>query len=348
MLFLIRADASFRIGSGHIMRCLTLAQGIEKEGHKCIWFCRRRPGHRIELLKNRGLEVIELPFYDDSQAENPFFIGGEVSEEICAIKTVIKSHSSDFITFISDHYGIGKDYETRLRPLVQRIFVIDDLQEASHDCDILLNQNYLKEVKYAQLVPRHCQVLLGPKYALLRKEFWEARQKLAQAPGPLSFSKVLVFFGGMDTQNHTLKAVQALMATHEPFSPEVVVGKEHPSLNLLRDLLASIHDAHLHVETQQMAEVMLKCGWYLGSGGTITWERMCLGLTGIVIPVAANQLAFTQALVRDGYQLMLNHIEELNKSLLNKLANQLEFMRHKCMELVDGMGTKRVIQCLLN
>lgn len=320
---IIRADASLTMGTGHVMRCLTLAEDLREHGIVCHFVCQERPGHLRDLVLERGFECRLIPYNDDG---DPYALGGSLTHEqevIGSIAETCRIRSGKKPILILDHYGIDITLESSLRPSVDRILVIDDLEDRQHDCDILLNQNFsLKPERYRGLVPDHCQLLLGPEYALLRKEFRQMRE-LIRASGRPRFDvrKVLVFFGGSDFENFTGRALQQLAETGE-FEPEVVVGKNHPCILDIQNQMQHFAGGRLHVQTDRMAEIMARCSWYLGAGGSVTWERMALGLTGIVIPVAKNQKAICRDMAEAGLQLSLEDVSSLPLDRLVRLCNR--------------------------
>ncbi len=281
------------------MRCLTLASALREEGATCIFICRAHSTSLTDLVRRQGFTLYELP-----QGTEPLTsdcLGVAKLQDAEETKNIIQSLPEVPDWLIVDHYGIDKEWKSQLRPYVKKIMVIDDLANRPHDCDVLLDQNYTHNWnRYEGLVPEHCRLLLGPEYAILRPEFISARQKLEQQGWtPFDPRKVFVFFGGMDPQNYTSKALRILRKIGD-FAPEVVIGSGNIHREEIEHEMQFFPEGHLHIQTNQIAEIMLRCSWYLGSGGSITWERMCLGLTGIVIPVAEDQKSSCNALAQEG------------------------------------------------
>lgn len=341
--FFFRVDSSLRIGSGHVMRCLTLADELRSAGADCFFFCRPRPGDVVELIRKKRYPV----FYFQGATDDTYSLGGASEEEVNVIARKVEENRrpGKKPSLVIDHYGIDQSYESTVKPCFESLMVIDDLANRPHDCDILLDQNYsLRTDRYRSLVPEACRQLLGPEYAMLRPEFRYNRRKL-ELNGRNRFDpeKVMVFFGGTDPDNYTGRTLMRLKEIGH-FSPEVVVGMFHPALDDLKKLISSMPGARLHIQTHRMAQIMLGCSWYLGAGGTITWERMCMGLTGIVNPVAENQIVFSEALEKAGYHVLLREITA--NDLLDLFASLPE-MSNRCMALVDGDGIRRVAGYLL-
>ncbi len=320
------------------MRCLTLAGQLRERGDNVVFVCRPRSGDLINFIREKGFQVKELspaPPDDDG-----FTLGGPPEEEISVISALcqeIRSGSDhggkEWPVLIIDHYAIDAGYETALRHCVSQIMVIDDLENRPHNCDILLDQNFsLKQERYKGLVPDHCELRLGPSYALLRSEFPEMQKKILSAERPeFDIKKVFVFFGGSDPDNYTGRALKILRECGS-FAPEVVIGAGHPVKDEIKKITDSMPGSQLHIQTNEMASVMAGCSWYLGAGGSVTWERMSLGLTGITIIIAENQRAIVEDLEAAGY-LIRADLENLKEKILSLDPEILRAMGRDCMKL---------------
>jgi len=330
------------IGTGHLMRCLTLASALQEEGATCIFICRAHSTSLTDLVRKQGFTLYELP-----QGTEPLTsdcLGVAKLQDAEETKNIIQSLPEVPDWLIVDHYGIDKEWEQKLRPFVKRIFVIDDLANRPHDCDVLLDQNYTHNWnRYEGLVPEHCRLFLGPEYALLRSEFINARRKLEeQGWPPFDPRKVFVFFGGMDPQNYTGQALRVLRKIGD-FAPEVVIGSGNVYRAEIEHEMQFFPEGQLHVQTDQMAEIMLRCSWYLGSGGSITWERMCLGLTGIVVPIVENQIPASSALANDNLHISIKSFQDISEDILHKFFVQIPDVKIQNMNLVNTYGLDKII-----
>ncbi len=192
----IRTDASARIGLGHLARCRTLAAALREQGATVHFICRAHPGHQIDALRAEGYRVTALPappLRDAADADYAAWLGvtqaQDAAETLAAIKAQPATNKQQQTTnhkqpttnhLIIDHYALDTTWEQHLRPAVHRSLVIDDLANRPHDCDLLLDQNFAAdaEARYAHLLQPQAQCLLGPRYALLRPEYAQARQRL--------------------------------------------------------------------------------------------------------------------------------------------------------------------------
>lgn len=277
MKIVMRADASVSIGTGHVMRCLTLAEALRERGAEVLFVCREEPGHCCDIILGRGFQVARLA------ATGPF------SDERDAEQTVLAMDGrADWL--IVDHYGIGAEWERRLRPQAGRIMAIDDLANRRHDCDLLLDQNLFDDMsaRYRGLAPADCRLFLGPRYALLRDEFIAARRTLRERDGAVR--RILLFFGGSDPTNETEKALLALGRLRSAeVALDVVVGSSNPLGDRIHDLCAALPGVTFHRQVANMAQLMARADLALGAGGATTWERCFLGLPSLVVVVAENQ-----------------------------------------------------------
>lgn len=306
MNIFIRTDASIRIGTGHIMRCITLADVLCEKGAKISFICREFPGNLCDFIENKGYKVYRLPysetqFNDTCQCPSHLQWLG-VSLEVDAKQTQHVLNSQQEIDWlIIDHYAIDNQWEIQMRSHVKNIMVIDDLADRPHDCDLILDQNYYEnlENRYKSLVPAHCRKLLGPKYILLRPEFQKARKKLKARDGQVR--RILIFFGGSDPTNETEKALKAVQLLNRPdIAIDVIIGKTNPHKEKVKYLCSIIPNTTFYYQVSNMAELMSNADLAIGAGGSTLWERCYLGLPTITLVVAKNQLEAVESVSKFG------------------------------------------------
>lgn len=351
----IRVDATKQIGTGHFMRCLTLANGLQKRGAHICFISRELPLHLLDMLVAKGVEFIPL-----ERDENPLpstdlahshWLG--VSQLQDAQATIQALADRNWEWLVVDHYALDSRWESMLRQAAKKILVIDDIADRQHDCDVLLDQNLYAdmEMRYNNKVPAHCQLLLGPRYALLRDEFLELHEQIKLRSGPVK--RVLVFFGGVDTDNFTGRAIEALssIGCHD-LQVDVVIGSQHPCREQI-NVACSQHGYICHVQTDKMAELMAAADLAIGAGGSATWERCCLGLPTITVSLADNQIDIATALDMFGACVYIGSIETVSapvmRSTIIDLLNhqgRLRLLSEKSYSLVDGLGVDRLCQTL--
>ncbi len=247
---------------------------------------------------------------------------------------------------IVDHYGIDQHWQSSLRGAVRQIVVIDDLANRHHDCDALLDQNYYHNAadRYHGLIPKDCSLFLGPRYLLLREEFYRARKDMRIRSGEVS--NILVFYGGADTTNETEKCITGLSDYfNSKLEINVVTGQSNPNKARIKDICSSRSNLNYHCQVSNIAELMNKADLAFGAGGSTTWERCFLGLPSIVTVTAENQMEATQAASELGAIWNLGWHEEVNTDALVYGAesfirepDKLVIMQNKALNLV---GIKR-------
>lgn len=329
----IRADASVTIGSGHVMRCLTLAEALRREGAEVLFLCREVPGHLGEVIRRRG--------FDLAWVEDEGEPAGRLGMAIDGLDLLIV-----------DHYALDREWEQACRSATKAILVIDDLADRPHDCDLLLDQNLLPnlESRYQGLAPEGCRLLLGPAYALLRDEFYAAK---ATAQERNQVKRLLIFFGGGDPDNLTGRALREL--ENLAVTADVVIGASNPHRRELEALCRENFDRWtLHVQTDRMAELMARADLALGAGGSTHWERCLLGLPALVVTVADNQVEATRMLHDKGACCWLGNAESLLPGAfrqaivdLKNHPQKLTAMSRAASEIVPhDSGTDRVIEAV--
>jgi len=360
MKIIFRTDASLQIGSGHVMRCLTLAEALQDSGADVQFVCRKYAGNLNDMVRNKGFVIHELSVSEnlkpcgisDNDAGNEYANWLGVSQEQDALETinVFQKNKPDWL--IVDNYALDTIWETRLRPYVHKIMVIDDLADRKHDCDLLLDQNWFedKNSRYEGLVLTCCTQLLGPEYALLRPEFAEARKKLKPHYGDVK--NIFVFFGGSDLHNLTAMTLRALSLPElDHLHVDVVIGENNPHRDEIQQLTESQNLTHLHVQVDDMVSIMVKADLAVASGGVNTWERMCLDLFSMVITTANNQIPTIENLNAHRHVKFLGDHKKVNQSSISAHINEYvynmsEIQRNKM--LIDGLGTNRVSKLLSN
>ncbi len=330
-----RVDSSAAIGAGHVMRCLTLAEELRERCPKITFICRELLGSIIDLIEIRRFPVFRLVL---KPGNDQWRIDAQLTKDI------LLQHKLEPDWLVVDHYGLDKRWESVLRPMVKRIMCIDDLADRVHDCDLLLDQNYYKNMnfRYKGLVPGNSQQLLGPKYALLRQEFKAARQNLKKRDGTVK--RILVFYGGSDPTNETAKALKAINILNRPdIAVDVVVGTGNPNREKIKEICSGMANTFFHCQVENMAELMARADLALGAGGTATWERCYLGLPALVTIVAENQRETVEVLAGDGVisdlgwhsDVSVGTLVESVKALLNN-SEQMAGMARQGLALFEG------------
>lgn len=283
MNVLFRTDASVDIGTGHLMRCLTLAHRLRSRGSDVSFVCRDLPGGAIDLVNSFGFRSVVL--ISSGQNDEIQSVDADLT-----IKSACSLFSGCVDWIVVDHYGLDVQWERSLRAFARRIMVVDDLANRSHDCDLLLDQNYYpdSDLRYNALVPDHCVKLLGPSHVLLRPEFLEARLRTRKRDG--NIRRILVFFGGSDSTNLTKCVLEGfLLLDRTDIQIDVVVGSANPNRYAIQEICRFVPNFIYHCQVTNMAELIANADLGIGAGGSAMWERCYLGLPTITVVMADNQ-----------------------------------------------------------
>lgn len=355
MKVVFRTDATSQIGTGHFMRCLTLAEGLKKCGAHICFVSRDLPAYLQEMLAERGLEYAALPHETScSEVDNlshSSWLGTSQKQDAYSTAQMLLGRLWDWL--VVDHYALDARWETTMRGLAKRILVIDDIADRQHDCDVLLDQNFYADMqtRYTGKVPEHCQLLLGPRYALLRESFGALHKQIKPRAGVVK--RILIFFGGMDADNYTSLAISALAGLAiEGLHVDVVIGAQHPNRAGIEGLCASLGYV-CHVQTNRMAELMAAADLAIGAGGSATWERCCLGLPALLVSLAENQTGIARSLDEIGACIYMGTKETVDVTIIQRAITQvlhidgkLKLLSASARSLVDGWGVNRVCQRL--
>ncbi len=352
-----RVDASSKIGTGHMMRCLALAEELLRRGAKIHFICRDLLAPMRSALIERGIQFSQIgtdldpPAAEEGGGQHSVWLG--TPQHIDATQSIAVLAGLKWDWLIVDHYALDAEWERALRCVATKIAVIDDFLDRSHDCDLLLNQNFTSDgnEKYDALISRGCTVRLGPKFALLRKKFHDLRSQVKVRSGKVD--RVLVFFGGIDFHNYTGIVLEALETLrHFNYEVDVVVGSQHPRIDEILQRCAENGFA-CHVQTDRMPELIAAADLAIGAGGIALWERSCLGLPSFVVATADNQsMQVREAALRGLVYAPSTDIWDLEAfigHLHGLLQNPclLKFQSQQCMNQVDGLGLSRVANDLM-
>lgn len=354
-----RADASVQIGTGHVMRCLTLADELTRQGHECRFVCREHEGHLGELITSKGYGLTLLPSCSDNELDTKDsrsdnyarWLGVPWQEDARQTLGALTPWKPDWL--VVDHYALDAEWERALANAVGSIMVIDDLANRPHACGLLLDQNLGRVTSdYDGLLPEDCQRLIGPGYALLRPEFASLRgQSLNRRQQP-ELKRILISLGGVDRTNVTGQVLDALLESALPVTTEldIIMGAAAPYLDEVRQQAARMpFQAAVNVNVEDMAERMCLADLSIGAAGGTSWERGCLGLPAVLIVLAENQVAGATALAASGAAVKIDDADQLGATLPSALValfepGRLERMSDAAAGITDGDGVFRALQ----
>ena len=355
MKVVFRTDASPRIGSGHLSRCLTLAMELRSRGAEVAFVAREHVSGRYQRVTDAGLPLHLLPGPPSrpTPVEDGDYAGWlGVSVERDADETAAALDVNGCDVLVVDHYALGAEWEGRFQRNGLFVAAIDDLAEREHDANLLLDQNLRTDggARYQALVPRDAALLVGPHYALLRSTYREARA----APDASEEGRVLVMLGGAPDRTVLRTVLDSLCDTSGPIRSLDVLDPEES----LQGPVDGCHRGDLpitiHREQPELTELMARAQVAVGAGGVTAWERMCLGLPTVSMSMAANQQAVLAELAGIDAVLHLGsaHAGAARRSgpAVAKLlgdSNRRANMARLGQLLVDGRGAERVANALL-
>jgi len=360
MNVVFRVDGSPLIGTGHVMRCLTLARALREAGESCRFICREHEGDLTARIREENFEVTKL----NNTKATPMIREGTVSDQNYeswlgaswqedATQT-IEAIDEEVALLVVDHYGVDQRWEKALRPHVSKIMAVDDLANRHHDCDILLDQNLVAnfQSRYDSLMPSSCIRLLGPEFALLQPEYSKLRATAAPRTEPVR--RILISFGGADRANLTGLSVSAFLKVgRSEIEVDVVISNDSSHAAQIA-YYASLHpNIHIHHSLPSLAHLILKADLAIGAAGTTSWERCCLGLPSIVVTLAENQKPIAKELEKRSLVCWIGDSgtvaeREMIDALVSVIERpSLEQWSRRCLSVTDGCGTTRVAALLM-
>jgi len=348
------------------MRCLTLAGVLRQSGAEVQFVCRKHSGNLIDLVHQNEFVVhalsvpgdIKSSDFSENNSGNEYESWLGTSQDQDAQETIAVVQKNKQYWLIVDHYALDQKWETKMRPHVRKIMVIDDMANRQHDCDILLDQTYGRKITdYQPLISEDCKLILGSGNALLRPDFSKLRSSALQRREKLkSIKRLMISMGSMDEANITPKIIEALTCIDWETKPtiDVVLTSGAPHIATVKEIAANSKlTVNVIVDASNMAELMLEADLAIGAGGTTSWERCCLALPTILIILSENQKIIGKNLANIGATITLqkdSKMEERIKQSIEMLMqnkNNYMAMCHNSAKLCDGNGAKRTVDQMM-
>jgi UDP-2,4-diacetamido-2,4,6-trideoxy-beta-L-altropyranose hydrolase len=284
----IRVDSSIYIGTGHVVRCLSLADRLREKKVDIVFICRNIPGNRIDFIKDKGYRCLTLT---ESHNHNiPNRLQPKVLWKYDAKETMRLLSDEHLDWIIVDHYKLDYLWHKKMRGCCRNVMVIDDLANRKLDCDILLDQNYCDsfENRYDQLVPKHCRKFLGPRGLILRDEFIKLQGRSNKDKSAIK--RVMLFFGGSDNSHETIKTIKILPFISDlNLNVDVILGANNSDTREIINFCQDIDKVSIYIQTDNMAEIMSVADLVIIAGGSTVWEACCIGVPAYTVITAENQ-----------------------------------------------------------
>ncbi len=338
-MFYIRADANATIGSGHIMRCLVIANALKRRGEDTVFITADREAE--QLINNNGFQVISLDT-----------TWNHLDSEFDKLKYTI--NVIGIKKLLLDSYFITEDYLARLRKITKTIY-IDDLNEYRYPVDMLINYSLCADqLEYEKKYTVDTRLLIGSNYTPLREEFSNIKRIQKE-----SVTDILITTGGSDAYN-----IAGTLIKYIRYRPEfdavnlhVVVG----AFNTNRDKLAIMEETYQNVivyyNVTRMSELMKNCDIALSAGGTTLYELCACGIPSICFTFADNQIEGAKEFDRQGLLYYAGDVRISMESCIDRIISKIKILNNdevyrrrlskKVMTVVDGMGANRIAEEIL-
>lgn len=316
-----RCDASQAMGAGHVMRCLTLANYLQSQGTQCVFSTIEETQQVVPSLTEGGYEVISPAEFENS---NPDFV-------------------------IIDHYSLTDEFFQNLKNMRVPVMIIDDLNEGEfYPCDILLVNNLAYRADdYKDLVTEECKIFAGKDFILLHPNFLDF--DIVKHPRKIPADTLFLFFGGTDPEHLTLRLLRIIQTYKININHiDVVIGALNQDREEIKALCQALN-ANLHIQVDNIADIMKNTDLAVGCGGTAIWERLSLNVPTLEVSHSEWQVKTLQNLDREQYIKYLGAAGSLSDSVIadgltKALENGLDLRYCPCGRGVDNLA-KEIIKC---
>jgi len=329
-----RADANPKIGAGHFIRCLALAQAWKDKGNEAVFITSCQNEGLLQRLRDEkfGIHSVSLP--------GP--------EDLPKTPKILDAYPNAWV--VLDGYLFDEAYSQRIKQTGHHLLIIDDMAHLKHYyADIVVNQNLGAETLHYATEP-YTQLLLGTPYIMLRREFLVMKD--CECKIPATAKRLLVTLGGSDPENYTLKVIQALKQAHMPgLEITVVVGASSPHADMLNTAIKP--PLRLVNNAGNMPELMAQADMAVIAAGTTVWELAFMGCPTISYASNSVHEAIIKALARQNVLQYQGYMDKMEPDALVSAVQELAADRDKrrafCQagrNLVDGKGAERILNAI--
>ena len=319
----IRVDSSSQIGAGHVMRCLNLARCFREHGHTIAFVCRDLPGNLIPFLMSWNFEVVTLHNQESpssqllSSYESWLGVGWQQdAKQFCA-------YIQNVDIVVVDNYALDYKWQSQVQQHFNcKMVAIDDLKRR-HVANVVIDQTLnCTPAAYSDSNSR-C-ILTGTRYAMLNPTLQNYRNTVTK-PSLDGFLRVLISFGASDEPNATLRVLQTLVKSRISFRATVLLRPSAINYKSVKEFANRYSNFIKHFDhIDNMAEIMMEHDVAIGAAGSSCWERACIGLPSIIVPIADNQGDICDALVIENIaiQTKLEQIEDKLQLAVSELIEK--------------------------
>ena len=344
-----RVDSSRKIGTGHVIRCMTLANQLEAIGFTVYFICKPIMGDIVNIIKSKGYDVIllSLPNRDEEVDNFSEYSCNFDSQQVIDLCSLL---SLDLI--ILDHYFLNYDWEKTVKDHT-KLMCISDFPSGPRACDILLDSSLNRHHdEYRLYVESTCILMTGSDYVMVRPEFEQSKSLEAFSK---QVSKVLVTMGGSDPQDFTSRIIKIINQYEandlSNIQFDIVLGRSYQFTSLVLSLISTSKVNYVvHEYVDDMADLMRDMDVIIASAGTTLWECFSLGIPTIALQIADNQEYNIDSCSRAGAIIPINQDCDLESSLITALGDVLgtndirHSLRDNGLNICDGHGAQRVAE----
>ncbi len=331
----IRVDANRYIGTGHMIRCISLADACLSRGFDVLFVVADHDG---DYLLDHGR--VEVNCINSNWSE--------MDEEIGILSELIKKNKPCIL--IVDSYGVTQKYFEAISALVSVVY-IDDLNSDTWNVDYLINYNIFSDVfDYSTYNTTRTKLILGSIYAPLRREFLNLPKHSIKS----NVTDILLSMGGADPNRVTELFLENICPIFEKISFHLVVGALNPRLDKIKALAGE--NVFLHINEQNMSNLMLSCDIAVAAAGSTLYELCACGTPTIAYSLADNQMIAVEEFARKGIMLSAGD-SRINSSFIRNISDNIELLvnnqslryskSNKMHSIVDGNGASRIVDILI-
>lgn len=337
-MFYVRIDMNDRIGMGHAMRCLSIADALRSLGESVTFITADRNGQK--LLEERGYDIFCL----NSRWDAP-------EQELEDLLKLIRANKAEHI--IIDKYEVSQRYLAKVKEVTQVIY-IDDLNQFIYPCDYLIAYaNYYEKFQY----PKHyksVKLLLGTRYVPLRQEYGSQSQKKINSVG----NKLIFLSGGTDNYGVAMAFLQELIRQKsiENYYIRIICGAFHKDIQQLKEQAKNYDNIEILAEVKDMWRYMQWADIAISAGGTTLYELSACGTPFITYTIADNQMDNVKCFEKENHIYYAGDMRGKKAKAMEGLVSKLNLLRNAKKEreqiskglqrLVDGKGSMRIAQAL--
>ncbi len=327
-------------GMGHVMRCLAIAQVWRDQGGKCVFALGEFAAAR-ERLVAEGMIVAPIDARTGS------------AEDATQLVQLAGSLHAEWV--VVDGYGFHERYQSILKEAGMKVLFLDDFGHSDHYfADLVLNQHPQASSNFYPQREAYSRLLLGPSYALLRREFKVKRADRSDVP-PIA-RRLLVTMGGCDADNVTERVIQTLPKMRNlGMETKVVIGAGNPHKASIRRAAEEVGGNISLQESPEMPELMEWADLAVTAGGGTCYELALVGVPMFLITMARNHERTCRELAGRGAAIDAGWFHCLKPDrlagLLQAIITDQERRRSligNAGRLVDGKGAERVVECMIS